>query len=107
MQHSELLFLWTIMHGISLDTGTHLARQFAQSGKAKTGDIVIVGLITPIAHDFQLVLLGLKQAAGSICINMEACIAMKMIMKERDTYYLLLKGDAPPHLLLVPEWTIM
>lgn len=40
VRQTKLFFLWAMLHEVDLDTGSHLARQFAKVGKATSGDIV-------------------------------------------------------------------
>ena len=92
-------------HEVRLDTGSHLARQFAKVGRAASGDIVIGGLITPLTLAFDYDLSSLKEATSSMQMDMESCFDMRMIIKENDVYYLILKDEGPPYPVPNPEKT--
>lgn len=48
-RQSKLFFLWAITNQFAVNSGSFLARQFDKVAKASKGNIVIGGLITPIA----------------------------------------------------------
>jgi len=50
IRQSELCFLWAMLNQYHLDFGSFLARHFEKVGKADKGNIVLGGLITPIAQ---------------------------------------------------------
>ncbi|XP_012568789.1 uncharacterized protein [Cicer arietinum] len=91
-RQSELFFLWAITNQFAVNSGSFLARQFDKVAKASKGDIVIGGLITPIAISLGYTndIFKLSQVQGHTRIDLDSCIAMKLITKLHDTYHLLL-----------------
>lgn len=71
-----------MLNNINLDFSSHLVRYLAKVGKALTRNIVINELISLIAHALGFYLFDMQEATGSTRIDMEACIAIKMIVKE-------------------------
>ncbi|KAJ1422818.1 hypothetical protein SESBI_12759 [Sesbania bispinosa] len=74
VRQTELFLLWAMVKAFPVDIGSHLARQFSKVCKAVTGDIVIGGFITPIAHAFNIDLSIDRQILGNSSIDIEACI---------------------------------
>lgn len=101
---SESLFLWAIHNNIHLNTSSHLVRHLIKVDKASARNIVIGGLITPTTLALGYDLTSLQEATGSTRIDLETCIAIKMIVREGDCYYLILI-DQTPHPLLDPART--
>lgn len=96
VRQDELLFLWAMLHGVHLDTGSHMVRHLLKVAKKGDGSIVIGGLITAIAHHFDYDLEGFAEADGRTRIDLTACIAMKMIVREEDSYCLVIPNRQHP-----------
>lgn len=91
-RQTELYFLWAMIENFDIDTGAYLARQFERVAKASKGGIVIGGLITPIAIalNYANQISELAELQGNTRIDLEACLAIKMITKLNDVYHLIL-----------------
>lgn len=96
VRQSELLHLWAMINNVNIDTGSHFIRHLVKVGKATTGSIVVGGLITPIALTLGHEMFGLEEAIGSSRVDLEACCAMHMIVRDGDVYCLTIK-DRLPH----------
>ncbi len=106
VRQSELLFLWNMLHPeVQLDAGSHLITHMVKVGKASAGKIVIGGLITPIAEALGYRTSGLPFVRGSTRLDMEACLAMRMIVKEGQCYCLVLPDTEDTHPLPDQEHT--
>lgn len=91
-----------MLNNIDLHFDSHLARHLTKFGKDSAWNIVIDNLITMIALTLGYYLFNMQEAMGSTKIDMEACISIKMIIKEEDYYFLVLKDQAPAP----PSWPI-
>lgn len=69
------------------------------------GDIILGGLITPLALTFNYDLSSLREPTRSTKIDMESYLAMRILIKEGDIYNLVLKNAESPHLVLNLEKT--
>lgn len=85
------MFLWAMLENIHLDTGSHLVRHFTKVSRASAGNIVIGRLITSIAIVLGYNLIGMQEATKCTRIDLEASITIRMIVREGDYYFLVLK----------------
>lgn len=69
------------------------------------GDIILGGLITPLALTFNYDLSSLREPTRSTKIDMESYLAMRILIKEGDIYNLVLKNAESPYLVLNLEKT--
>lgn len=82
VHHSELMFLSNMLNIVNLGIGLHLVRHLVKVGKTSTGNIVIGGFITLIALTLCYDLTGLQEATDNTRIDMEAFIAIEMIVRK-------------------------
>lgn len=87
--------------------GSYLAQQFTKIKRATSRDIFLGGLITTIAIAFSYDLTSLTKCSRSTHLDIEACIAMKMIVQEGDVYNFLFQDNHLPYPLSDPENTII
>ncbi|GAB4829217.1 hypothetical protein Ancab_018883 [Ancistrocladus abbreviatus] len=105
VRQSKLFLLWAMMNEFNIDMGLYMVGQLARVGKAKTGSIVVRGLITLIMLALGYDVTSLKEARGSTRIDIESYITMKMIMKVGDVYCLMFKDPDITHPLSNLEHT--
>jgi len=99
----ELAFMWAIFNNVKMDTGSFLVRHLLKVGRAQSGSIVVGGLITAIAEFLEYDLAGREMIKGNNCIDLELCLAIKMIVKEDGTYCLPLRHRRTPLPLPNPD----
>lgn len=77
-----------MLHGYRLNNGYFLTKQLDKVVRTQKGVVVIDGLITLIALALGIDPYGVEQARGSLRLNIELRVAMKMIVHEGDMYCL-------------------
>ncbi|GAB4860775.1 hypothetical protein Ancab_035938 [Ancistrocladus abbreviatus] len=82
-----------------------MVQQLVRVDKAETSIIVVDGLTNPTAFALGYGVSSLKEARGSTRIDTEFHIAMKMIVKVGDVYYLMFKDQDTTHPFSDPECT--
>ncbi|KAJ1394281.1 hypothetical protein SESBI_34384 [Sesbania bispinosa] len=105
VRRPELFIFWSMLNGCNVDIGSYLARHFEKVGKAGAGELVLGGLITPIAHYFNIDLSADKKIHGNSRFDIESLLKMKVVVKHGDSYCLNVLGNPDPHSLLDPERT--
>lgn len=92
---SELICLWNMLYEGNVDTGSHLIRHLVKVGKATKGDIVVGGIITFVAETLGYETGDLEVVAGKHSIDLEVCLATKMIVRDGNSFCFVRKNMAP------------
>lgn len=81
------------MHNVNVDTDSYFIRHLVRVGNSSTENIVVVGLITSISLTIDYEVHELEEATSSSMIDLEACVALRMIIMEDKCYCLVLRNQ--------------
>lgn len=81
-----------MMNNVNLNTSSYFIRYLVKVEKALARNIVIGGLITPIIVTLDYEVCRLEEVTGRSRIDLEAYVAMKIIIRDDDCYCLVLRN---------------
>ena len=82
----ELYSLWAMLNKVDFDSGFHFLQTLWRAAKASSGMIVFGGLITQVAFNLGCALDGLEVIHGNDKIDIDSCLAMKMICQDENGF---------------------